>query len=219
MPEKMPLGRLVKVNIRDYWEREDNDFTPWLAEEENIRLLGNSIGIDLELEAQEKEVGLFRADLLCKDTATGDFVLVENQLERTDHGHLGQLLTYASGLNAVTIIWIALRFTEEHRAALDWLNEITDESIRFFGLEIELWKIGDSDLAPKFNLVATPNDWSKTVIGAAKNIEKAQQTGIKKLQIDYWTASVPGQKMKLLPHKHFRLYRVSFRMCDIRTLI
>lgn len=89
-------------------------------------------------------LGPFRADILSKDTVNNQWVLIENQIERTDHTHLGQLLTYASGLKAVIIVWIARRFTDEHRAALDWLNEITDSRVNFFGLEIELWRIGDS---------------------------------------------------------------------------
>src|SRR5882672_9937256 len=113
------LGRLRKVDLREAWSSENSDFTPWLAQEENLKLLGEAIGIELELEWQEKDVGPFRADILCKDTATDDWVLIENQLERTDHCHLGQLITYAAGLNAVTIVWIAERFTQEHRAALD----------------------------------------------------------------------------------------------------
>ena len=148
------LGRLQKVELREAWTTESGDFTPWLAKEENLSLLGETIGIELELESQEKDVGPFRADILCKDTATDNWVLIENQLERTDHTHLGQLLTYAAGLNAVTIVWIAERFTAEHRAALDWLNEKTDEKINFFGLEIELWQIGDSPIAPKFNIIS-----------------------------------------------------------------
>jgi hypothetical protein len=182
------LGRLEKINVRNYWQREDIDFTPWLAELENIALLGDTIGIELEVEAREKEVGPFRADVLCKDTATEQWVLIENQLERTDHIHLGQLMTYAAGLNVVTIVWIAARFTEEHRAALDWLNEITNEGFNFFGLEIELWQIGTSAIAPKFNIVSSPNNWSKTVTGAAQSIQNEAQTGIKKLQVEYWQA-------------------------------
>jgi hypothetical protein len=123
------LGRLQKVDLREAWSSESTDFTPWLAQEENLKLLGKAIDMELELESQEKEVGPFRADILCKDTATYDWVLIENQLERTDHSPLGQLLTYAAGLNAVTIVWVAERFTEGHRAALDWLNEHTDEKI------------------------------------------------------------------------------------------
>ena len=107
------LGRLRKVDLREVWQSESAGFTPWLAQDENLKLLGETIGIDLELEAQEKDVGPFRADLLCKDTSNEDWVLIENQLERTDHTHLGQLLTYAAGLEAVTIVWISQRFTEE----------------------------------------------------------------------------------------------------------
>jgi hypothetical protein len=107
-------------------------------------------------------------------------------LEGTDHTHLGQLLTYAAGLNAVTIVWIAREFTEEHRATLDWLNEITDDRFNFFGLEIELWRIGDSPVAPKFNVVCKPNDWSKIITDAAKRIDRGELTEIKQLQLEYW---------------------------------
>jgi hypothetical protein len=147
------LGRLTRVDLRNIWTSESIEFTPWLGREENLAVLTEALGIDLELEAQEEAVGPFRADIFCRDIGTGAWVLVENQLERTDHVYLGQLLTYASGLEAVTIIWIAARFTEEHRSTLDWLNKITDDSVRFFGLEVELWRIGDSPAAPKFNIV------------------------------------------------------------------
>jgi hypothetical protein len=130
------LGRLERVDPREIWTSESADFTPWLAMPDNLAVLGDTIGLDMEVEAQEKEVGPFRADILCKDLRTGNWVLIENQLERTDHGHLGQLLVYASGLKAVTIVWIASQFTDEHRATLDWLNAITDEEFQFFGLEI-----------------------------------------------------------------------------------
>lgn len=179
------LGRLEKLNLREAWSSESSDFTPWLATEENLQLLGETIGMELELESQEKDVGPFRADILCKDTANNNWVLIENQLERTDHTHLGQLLTYAAGLNAVTIVWIAERFTEEHRAALDWLNERTDDKINFFGLEIELWRIGDSPVAPKFNVISQPNDWSRTVQQAATGGEVSAH---KQFQLRFWTA-------------------------------
>lgn len=179
-----PLGQLQKVDLREEWASESNDFTPWLAREENLALLAEAIGIKLELESQEKEVGPFRADILCKDTDTDNWVLIENQIERTDHTHLGQLLTYAAGLNAVTIVWVARQFTEEHRAALDWLNEHTDEKINLFGLEIELWRIGDSLIAPKFNIISQPNDWSRTVQQAAASGEISKH---KQLQFRFWT--------------------------------
>ena len=182
------LGRLHKVNLREAWSSESSDFTPWLAQEENLKLLGDAVGIELELESQEKEVGPFRADILCKDTANDTWVLIENQLEKTDHSHLGQLLTYAAGLNAVTIVWIAERFTEEHRAALDWLNERTDEKINLFGLEIELWRIGDSPIAPKFNIISQPNGWSKTVQQAAAASASGEISEHKQFQLSFWTA-------------------------------
>lgn len=180
------LGRLQKVDLRETWSSESSDFTPWLALEENLKLLGETIGIELELESQEKEVGPFRADILCKDTANDSWVLIENQLERTDHSHLGQLLTYAAGLNAVTIVWIAEHFTEEHRAAMDWLNERTDEKINLFGLEIELWRIGASPIAPKFNIISQPNDWSRTVQQAAAASGEISEH--KQFQLKFWTA-------------------------------
>jgi len=187
---KAPMGRLEQIDLREIWKSEATDFTPWLAQEEHLKLLGEAIDIELELEAQEKNVGPFRADILCKDigTAAGEWVLIENQLERTDHTHLGQLMTYAAGLKAVTIVWIADRFTEEHRAALDWLNDITDDRFNFFGLEVQLWKIGDSPIAPKFNVVCKPNDWSRTVLGATKKLEPGELTDTNALYLEYWTA-------------------------------
>jgi len=166
----MKFGRLEKVELRDFWYKEDKDFTPWLAKPENIEILSEAIGIELEVQSQEQNVGPFRADILCFDINDNHYILIENQLEKTDHTHLGQLMTYAAGLDAITIIWISPRFTEEHRAALDWLNRITDETFRFFGIEIELYRIGDSFPAPMFNVVSKPNDWSKNVKKTASNL-------------------------------------------------
>ena len=184
MTEPVAFGRLEPVDLRAAWEREHTHFTPWLAREENLALLGATIGIELELQAQEQMVGPFRADLLCKDTTDGSLVLIENQIERTDHSHLGQVITYAAGLEAVTIVWIARRFTEEHRAALDWLNEVSHEKIRFFGLEVELWRIGTSPIAPKFNVIARPNDWSKTVREAATG----STTELQAYRYEFWAS-------------------------------
>jgi hypothetical protein len=180
------LGRLEKIDLRDIWRTEDQDFTPWLARDENISLLADTLGLELEVEAQEKEVGPFRADILCKDIHNDSWVLIENQLARTDHRHLGQLITYAAGLKAVTIVWVAATFTEEHRAALDWLNAVTGDDFRFFGLEVELWRIGESPAAPKFNIVSKPNEWSKTVGAATRRIEAEALTDTKQLQLAFW---------------------------------
>ncbi|MCK4303336.1 MAG: DUF4268 domain-containing protein [Candidatus Eisenbacteria sp.] len=186
------LGQLERVNPESYWKRENRGFTAWLAEEGNIKLLGTTLGIELELQAREKTIGPFRADILCRDIAADSWVLVETQMGPTNYAHLGQLLTHAAGLNAVTIVWIAERFTQEHRAAIDWLNEATDEHLSFFGLEIELWRIGNSPPAPKFNAVCIPNRWTQGVMDAANLMQSSAPddnlTEIKKLQRAYWQA-------------------------------
>lgn len=180
------LGKLEKVDLRTVWENEATDFTPWLGTEENISILSATVGIDLEVEAQEKSVGAFSADILCKDTGTGSWVLIENQLEKTDHTHLGQILTYAAGLNTQTVIWVASRIRDEHRAAMDWLNDNTNDDFHFFALEVELWQIGDSAIAPKFNVVCKPNDWTKSLTQRAKAAERTALTEIQKLQLEFW---------------------------------
>jgi hypothetical protein len=182
------LGRLERVDLRSVWVSEPEDFTPWLAAPDNIGLLGEAIGMDLEVETREKDVGPFRADILCRDANTDQWVLIENQLERTDHVHLGQLLTYAAGLKAVTIVWVARSFTDEHRAALDWLNEVTDEHIEFFGLEVEAWRIDESPPAPKFNLVSKPNDWTRRVATGAARAAVEGLSETKQLQLQFWTS-------------------------------
>lgn len=180
----MKLGTIKKMDLRDVWSSEASDFTPWLAKEENISLLGDAIGLELEVESQEKNVGPFRADILARDLTSNHYVLIENQLEQTNHNHLGQIMTYAAGLDAFSIIWIAKSFTEEHRAALDWLNRITEENINFFGIEIEVIQIGDSLPAPQFKVVAKPNDWSKSVRSSAST---GELTDTKLKQQQYWT--------------------------------
>lgn len=185
----MKLGKFEKVELRDCWKTEDKDFTPWLAKPENVEILSEAIGITLEVQGVEQGVGPFRADILCVDADGFEsdgkhYILIENQLEITDHKHLGQLMTYAAGLDAVTLIWIASKFTEEHRAALDWLNRITDDTFRFFGIEIELYRIGDSLPAPRFNIVAKPNNWSKDVKRKANSSIEVSESGL--LRQEYW---------------------------------
>jgi len=178
------LGKMSRVAVREAWPNEASSFTPWLASAEGLELLQDALDMDLEVEATEQSVGPFKADILAKRTDTTDdhWVLIENQLEKTDHRHLGQLLTYAAGLDAATIVWVAERFEEEHRAALDWLNEITSDRFEFFGLEIELWQIAGSLPAPMFNVVAQPNEWSRGV----KQSAESSLTEMQKLQQDYW---------------------------------
>ena len=186
-PTIASLSRLVRVDVKEVWKHEAEDFTPWLAEDDNLRLLGETLGMELELEAVEVGVGNFSADIVASDTADGSKVVIENQLEKTDHSHLGQILTYAAGLHALKVVWIARRFTDEHRAALEWLNENTRENIRFFGLEIEVWKIDSSPPAPKFNIVVQPNDWTKSQ-------PTTELTPTKKAQLDFWRGFVDHAK-------------------------
>ena len=150
------LGRLEPVDLETVWNSEPAGFTPWLAEPQNLGLLGEALGFGLELEGLEMAVGAFRADIVCRESRSGARVLIENQLGRSDHGHLGQTFTYAAGLDAAAVVWVARRFADEHRAALDWLNRIAGGQIGFFGVEIKLWRIDDSRVAPSFNLVARP---------------------------------------------------------------
>ena len=175
------LKQLTPVDISKVWENEPQHFTPWLAREENLTLLGEALGMELELDAQEINVGGFRADLRCKNTVDDSWVLIENQLEATDHRHVGQLLTYAAGLDAHTVIWIAKTFRQEYRAMLDWQNRITHEPYRFFGIEVKVWQIGASDRAVQFEVVSSPNNWGRDV---------SQHTGLSETEQQlkrYWT--------------------------------
>ncbi len=181
------LSRLEKVELNDVWENEPQHFTPWLAEEENLTFLGETLGMALEVEGVEISGEGFRADILCKNE-DGSRVLIENQLHETDHKHLGQILTYVAGLNAQTVIWIAKKFCNEHRAALDKLNEMTaDKGFQFFGIEIKVWQIGDSDRAPQFEVVSSPNDWSRTVIQDSEREIISDLSEIQLLYKKFWS--------------------------------
>ena len=150
------LGKFQKVDLRDYWEDEAKEFTPWLSKDENIEILSEAIGIDIEIEGKEVSVGNYKADLVGRDILNNKKIIIENQLEKTNHDHLGKIITYASGIEASIIIWICKTITEEHRQAIDWLNENMDDNIGFFAIEIELWKIDGSNPAPKFNIICRP---------------------------------------------------------------
>lgn len=156
------LGILDSLPYDDAWT-DETDFTKWLASDEGIKLLSDTLGVGLEAVAIEQSIGDFRADLICRETTEGTLVVVENQINRSNHTHLGQVLTYSAGAAATTVVWISTGFRDEHRATVDWLNEATGEQFRFFALEIELWKIGKSRLAPKFNIVSQPNDWREVI--------------------------------------------------------
>lgn len=157
------ISELEAVDLKEVWPNEAGDFTPWLAKRGNLESLGEILGLELELEGTEESVGDFKADIVCTADGGESKVLIENQLADTDHRHLGQTLTYAAGLNAVTVIWIARKFRDEHRAAIDWLNEITNERFSFFGMEVKLWKIDGSRPAHQFSIVSRPNDWTTNI--------------------------------------------------------
>lgn len=181
----MALSKLKKVDLREAWKHEASDFTKWLAEEENLRLLSEEIGIDISLIQTEASVGNFSLDLLAEEENTGRKIVIENQLETTDHDHLGKIITYASGFDAEIVIWIVKDVRDEHKQAIDWLNEHTDEKINLFAIRMELWQIEDSPYAPKFYIVSKPNDWAKAV---KKSGGKQSELSDRKLmQLDFWT--------------------------------
>ncbi len=179
----MGLGVLTEVkDLRKVWPHEALDFTPWLAKEENITLLGDAVGLEITVNETESGVGDFSVDIFATETGTERKIIIENQLEDTDHDHLGKLITYASGKAANIIIWVVKRAREEHRAAIEWLNNHTDENISFFLVEIKLYRIGNSEIALKFEVVEKPNDWTKD-IKRKNNTSQADQE-----KYDYWVA-------------------------------
>ena len=177
------LGQLKEIkDLRKVWPHEALDFTPWLAEEDNLALLADAIGLEITLDETESKVGDFNVDIYATETGTDRKIIIENQLEDTNHDHLGKLITYASGKGADIVIWIVKRAREEHRAAIEWLNEHTDENISFFLIEIKLNKIGESSPAVKFEIVEKPNNWAKEVKKQSFNAPRHQ------FRLEYWTA-------------------------------
>ena len=187
MTAKKPLSKLERVPLREAWKHEASDFTPWLGETDNLNALADALGIsELVLVATEHWVGDFKLDILCTD---GDEqVIIENQLEKTNHTHLGQIIAYAAGVDAKKVIWVAESFRPEHAAALQFLNDNTTDDLNFFAVEVELWKIGDSPLAPKFEVVVKPNEWAKT--GREQARAAAATTPTKQLQQKFWMALI-----------------------------
>jgi hypothetical protein len=175
------LGWIEPVNPRDIWANEALFFTPWLRDHPD--LLAKALGVDLELSDSEVSVGYFSVDLLGTDVSNNRRLIVENQLEATDHSHLGQILTYAGGLDAATIVWVSPAFREEHRQALDWLNQHTDDSIAFFGLQLEVIKIGDSKPAAHLRPVAMPNEWGHQVKQATET-QPSEQNALRQRFFD-----------------------------------
>jgi len=185
MAEIPRIGRLVDIDLREVWASEPYVFTPWLASAENLQFLAESLDLPgLELIRTEHPVDSFAADIVCRIVGTDHHVLIENQLEKTDHLHLGQLLTYAPRFDARVIVWVARAFTDAHRAALDWLNRVTGESYAFFGVEVRAVRIGDSLPAPLFDIVAKPNDWEK--LAADRTSNDVASTELQSDNLAYW---------------------------------
>ena len=185
------------VDAHEVWRSEDEDFSPWLVK--NLDLLDEILGTKLELIGREKPVGPFFADLLCVNRKSNNsLVVIENQLGRSDHDHLGKLLTYAAGLQATTVIWIATAFENEHRNALAWLNHNMNNLVPCFGVKLELKPIDNSKCLPTFTLVAEPrartqqwmNDHPSTSHneGQQRTDDRPPTTDGNQAESPYWSA-------------------------------
>jgi hypothetical protein len=177
------LAKLKKVDLRKIFPHEANDFSNWLAQQENLDLLSEEVGVEIKLVQTEANVGKFNVDILAEEESSGRKIIIENQLEYTNHDHLGKIITYASGYDAEIIIWIVKNVREEHQKAIEWLNEHTDEKINLFLVKIELWQIKNSTPAPKFEIIVSPNEWAKVLKTSAGNREL---TDTKIQQLEFW---------------------------------
>lgn len=179
----MSIGKLVEVDIRTLWKHEQYDFSEWLAKKENIENLNEILGLTLVDISKETYVGAYRCDLFAKDETTGTKVIIENQLETSNHDHLGKIITYASGLDAKVVVWIVKQAREEHRSAVEWLNNNTNNNVNFFLIELHAYKIGNSDPAPMFQVVEQPNDFIKTTkgTGGTDTLNKSQSQ-----RLEFW---------------------------------
>lgn len=212
----MNLGKLKKVDLRKAWIHEAYDFTSWLSQEENMAILSEEIGIDIKLIQTEAGVGNYNVDILAEEENTGRKIVIENQLEPTNHDHLGKIITYASGHEAEIVIWIVSDVREEHRRAIDWLNEHTDEDAKFFLVKMELWQIEGSSPAPKFQVESKPNDWAKII---KKSSTQNTLTEGKLLQLNFWNgfkeyAKAKGTKLKLRNVSPQHWYDISLGSAD-----
>ena len=183
MNEKLSI--LKEVDLREVWANEAINFTPWLAKQENLDILGEEIGgLNIELIESEASVGKYNVDILAKDNIGDRKIIIENQLENTNHRHLGQIITYASGHDAKIIIWIVKGFNSEHQQAVKWLNEHTDQEIGFFLVKLKVYRIENSPPAPKFEIVASPNEWAKTI--KISSYTSNELTNTQEKQLFFW---------------------------------
>lgn len=179
----MNIGKLQEVDIRKLWKHEQYDFSDWLAKEENIMLLNEILGLTLVDVSKEVYVGIYRCDLVAVDESLGTKVIIENQLEQSNHDHLGKIITYASGLDAEVIVWIVKNAKEEHRSAIEWLNNNTNSKINFFLIELKAYTMDNITAAPFFNVIEKPNDFLKNtkVNYNSDNLNKSQSE-----RLEFW---------------------------------
>jgi hypothetical protein len=177
------FGRLEVVHLREAWQHEALKFTPWLAT--NLDRLSDALGVPLELVRAEAPVTSFSADILARNPDDDSIVLIENQLEESDHGHLGQIMTYLAGLSAKIVVWIAPKFRDAHRSAIQWLNENTSEPFAFFAVEVRVVRIGNSRMAPVFDVVERPNGWQRSVQERAREAQPLSPLG--EVRRAFWT--------------------------------
>jgi len=198
------LGKLERVDVRKAWSHEAHDFTPWLAE--SLDRLGEELGIELEFEGREVHVGPYRADIVARVPQTDDRVLIENQLEEANLQHLGQVLAYLAGLETRIVVWIARGFRDEHLSAIRWLNEHTADPFAFFAVKVSVVQIGDSPLAPVFEVLERPNEWNREVQAAGRNAEHARVVQLKRefwqhyLRVDQDAQIPPGFSHHTISH-------------------
>lgn len=199
---KQNLGKIKKLNLRDVFGKEDKDFTPWLND--NLEILGEKLNLDIIDSNIEENVGDFSCDIIAKDSDSNKTIIIENQFGMTNHDHLGKIFTYSAGKNASIIIWIAEKFREEHKKALEWLNENVnpESSLSFFGVEIQLIKIENSPPAPDFNIMVKPNDWERSIKLSSQAISETSKKYLEfysKLSDEYSKINPKWRKVKPQP--------------------
>jgi len=179
----MNIGKLKEVDIRNLWKHEQYDFSEWLSQSENIKLLDDILGLTLTDITKEAYVGSYRCDIFAKDESSGIKVIIENQLEASNHDHLGKIITYASGLDAEVIVWIVKQAKEEHRSAIEWLNNNTNNNVNFFLIELHAYTIENSVPAPFFEVIEKPNGFIKNskINGEQDNLNKSQSE-----RLEFW---------------------------------
>lgn len=217
------FARLEPVNLREGWPHEALDFTKWLSKEENIELLSKETGLNIKVLQTEAGTGRYSLDILAMDENTEQTIIIENQLEMTNHDHLGKLIVYGAGHDATYQIWIVRDYRDEHKQAIDWLNEHTDKNINIFLVKLELWKIGDSALAPKFQIISQPNDFVKSLHDQKTKSEGLNGTNITRLHfwenfINYCKENNTTMELTKPTTRHYLIINMRDSRCHIAVL-